>query len=129
MKGKTIIRLVCAAIAAAGVVLCGFWFLSGFGSTYYYTQIDNSRFTQVPPHGVVDLSGNGGMDYSYTLPSYDEGGAGTDVTFGVSRELREGAFLRLTVQPGRGVLNWSEVQYDELPAAVQARYTPPQGGK
>lgn len=122
MTGKTIVRIVCAILVVTGVALCGFWYLSGFGSTYYYTQIDNSKLTQVPPRGMVDLSGNGGMDYSYTLPSYDESGGETDVTFGVSRELREGAFLRLTVQPGRGVLNWSEVQYDELPPAVQARY-------
>lgn len=122
MTGKTIVRIVCAVLVVTGVALCGFWFLSGFGSSYYYTQIDNSKLTQAPPRGVVDLSGNGGMDYSYTLPSYDEGGDEADVTFGVSRELREGAFLRLTVQPGRGVLNWSEVQYDELPPAVQERY-------
>lgn len=122
MTGKTIVRIVCAVLVVTGVALCGFWFLSGFGSSYYYTQIDNSKLAQIPPRGMVDLSGNGGMDYSYTLPSYDEGGGETDVTFGVSRELREGAFLRLTVQPGRGVLNWSEVQYDELPPAVQAHY-------
>lgn len=128
MTGKTIVRIVCAVLVVAGVALCGFWFLSGFGSSYYYTQIDNSKLTQVPPRGMVDLSGNGGMDYSYTLPSYDEGGGEADVTFGVSRELREDAFLRLTVQPGRGVLNWSEVQYDELPPAVQAHYAVPAGG-
>lgn len=128
MKRQTLIGIGIAAAAVLGVALCGFWFLSGFGSAYYYTQIDNSRLSQVSPQGAIDLSGNGGMDYSYTLPSYDEGGGETDVTFGVSRELRESAFLRLTVQPGRGVLNWEEVQYDQLPPAVQARYTAPENG-
>lgn len=114
-------------IAAAVIIcaaLCGAWLFFGLGSTYYYTQIDNSRLTQVSPQGMIDLSGNGGMDHSYTLTAYDENGGERDITFGVSRELRESAYLCLTVQPGRGVLNWSEVQYDELPAAVQAHYIP-----
>ena len=61
------------------------------------------------------------MDYSYTLPGYDEKGRRTDITFGASRELREGAFLQLTVKPLRGVVEWEEVQYDELPVDVQRR--------
>ena len=71
------------------------------------------------------MSGNGGMDWSYTLPSYDKDGGEKDITFGVSRELREGAFLRLMVRPGRGVMTWAEVQYDELPPAVQGHYGEP----
>ncbi|MCI8383267.1 MAG: YxeA family protein, partial [Lachnospiraceae bacterium] len=56
---------------------------------------------------------------------YDENGKGKDITFGTSKELKEGAFIRLTVMPIRGVLEWKEVQYDELPAAVQSNYTAP----
>lgn len=37
-----------------------------------------------------------------------------------SHELRDEAFIRLTAMPVRGVLDWSEVQYVELPTAVQA---------
>ena len=62
------------------------------------------------------------MDYSYTLFSYNENGKGKDITFGTSKELKEGAFIRLTVMPIRGVLEWKEVQYDELPAAVKSNY-------
>ncbi len=72
---------------------------------------------------MIDFDGN--MDYSYTLFSYDENGNGKDITFGTSRELKEGAFIRLTVMPSRGVLEWSEVQYDELPIAVQEQYSLP----
>jgi len=39
--------------------------------------------------------------------------------------LKEGAFVRLTVMPVRGVLEWKEVQYEELPAAVQNHYAAP----
>ena len=116
-------------MGAAAVLLIGLigfctWFLSGSGSTEYYAQIDNSKVEQVDVKGgVISLKGN--LPYSYTLTAYDEKGAEKEITFGTSRELREGAFIRLTVMPVRGVLDWSEVQYDELPAEVQAHYTAP----
>lgn len=69
------------------------------------------------------------MDFSYTLPAYSEDGGQEDITFGVPRELREGAFLCLTMRPGRGVMTWAEVQYDELPPAVRAHYTAPEDGQ
>ena len=125
MNKKSLLGFGIAALAVISVVFCGVWFFSGFGRTYYYTQIDNSRLRQVSPQGAIDLSGNGGMDYSYTLTSYDETGGEKDITFGTSRELREGAFLCLTVSPVRGVLDWSEVQYAQLPSAVQGHYHAP----
>ena len=112
------------AVVLVAVFICVF-FLSGADSTYYYSQIDNSKIEQVESRGgVINFSGS--MDYSYTLFSYNESGKGKDITFGASRELREGAFIRLTVMPIRGVVEWKEVQYDELPATVQDQYTAPQ---
>ena len=111
------------AVVLVAICVCIF-FLSKVGSTYYYSQIDNRKIEQVESRGgVIDFSG--GMGYSYTLFSYNESGKGKDITFGTSRELKEGAFIRLTVMPIRGVLEWKEVQYDELPAAVQDQYTAP----
>ena len=126
-------KLIKIAIGAAAVLLIalsGFctWFLSGSGSTEYYTRIDNSRLSQADPEGGV-ISLNGRLPYAYTLPCYDENGGEQTLTFGVSRALREGAFLRLTVVPVRGVLGWDEVAFDALPAAVQARCAPPSGGE
>ena len=124
MKRKLTIGI--AAIVILIVSFIGFcmWFLSGTGSTYYYSQIDNSKIEQTESKsGVINFSGS--MDYSYTLFSYDENGKGKDITFGTSKELKEGAFIRLTVMPIRGVLEWKEVQYDELPAAVLNNYTAP----
>ncbi len=37
-------------------------------------------------------------------------------------KLTEGAFLQLTVSPIRGVVEWSELTYEELPVKVQERY-------
>ena len=117
---KKQIKIATGAAAVLLIGLIGFcaWFLSGSGSTGYYSQIDNSRVEQVEAKGgVISLKGN--LPYSYTLLSYDEKGSEKEITFGTSRELREGAFIRLTVMPIRGVLDWSEVQYDELPTAVR----------
>ncbi len=121
MKKIIMVGIIAAAVIAVGFIcFCG-WFFSGAESTYYYAQIDNSKIERVDSRGgVIDL--HGGMDYSYTLYAYDENGNGKDITFGTSRELKEGAFIRLTVMPVRGVIEWSEVQYDELPAAVQSIY-------
>ena len=124
MKKKLSIGIAVVVIIVVGFIGFCMWFLSGTGSTYYYSQIDNSKIEQTESKsGVINFSGS--MDYSYTLFSYDENGKGKDITFGTSKELKEGAFIRSTVMPIRGVLEWKEVQYDELPAAVQSNYTAP----
>ena len=126
MKKK--LKITTGVVAVLLIGLAGFcaWFLSGSGSTEYYAQIDNSKVEQVDTKGGV-ISFKDNLPYSYTLTAYDEKGGEKEITFGTSRELREGAFIRLTVMPVRGVLDWSEVQYDELPAAVQNHYAAPLG--
>ena len=126
MEKKQCIWLRVAAVVIAGAIFGYTVFFSGSGDTRNYTQIDNSRLSRAGGQGAVDLTGNGGMDYSYTLTSYDKDGEEKDITFGVSRELREGAFLCLTVRPGRGVMSWAEVRYEELPSAVRERYGAPE---
>ena len=123
---KKQIKIAIGAAAVLLIVLIGFcaWFLSGSGSTEYYAQIDNTKVEQVDTKGGV-ISFKGNLPYSYTLTAYDEKGVEKEIIFGTSRKLKEGAFIRLTVMPVRGVLDWSEVQYDEIPAAVQAHYTAP----
>lgn len=122
MKKKILIGIG----AGAFVAICfGIFLLLGAGSTYYYSQIDNTKIGQTGSAGGV-INFGGSMDYSYTLRCYDEDGNEKDITFGTSRELKEDAFIRLTVMPIRGVLEWVEVQYDELPTAVQKEYTAPQ---
>ena len=123
---KKQVKIAIGAAAVLLISLVGFcaWFLSGSGSAEYYAQIDNTKVEQVDSNGgVINFKGN--LPYSYTLLSYDENGSEKEITFGTSRELRDGAFIRLTVMPVRGVLDWSEVQYGELPAAVQNHYSAP----
>ncbi len=111
-------------LAVAAICVCVFFFSQKNG-TCYYSQIDNTKIEAVTTGGgVIDFTG--GMPYSYTLRSYTENGKGKDITFGTSRQLKQGAFIRLTVVPVRGVIAWEEVQYDELPAAVQSQYPAPE---
>ena len=124
MKKQVKIAIGATAIVLIGLIGFCAWFLSGSGSAEYYSQIDNTRVEQVDTKGGV-ISFKGNLPYSYTLTAYDEKGSEKEITFGASRELKEGAFIRLTVMPVRGVLDWSEVQYDELPAAVQEHYVVP----
>lgn len=120
MKKNVFIGVGGVLAAVAVVIVLATGLMSGSGS-FYYTQIDNSKLTDGEPRdGVIDMQG--GMPYSYTLTAYNEKGAEKDITFGASRELREDAFLQLTVSPVRGVVEWSEVSYEELPVKVQERY-------
>ena len=117
--GKKIILGICAALAA--ICVCGF-FLSESDGDCYYTQVDNSKTERDGVRdGVVDF--NGDMKYSYTLLCYNDNGKSKELTFGTSKELKDGAFICLTVKPIRGVIEWKEVQYNELPEAVQSQYS------
>ena len=102
--------------AAVLIVLCmGVAFLATQGKTDYYTQIDNRWVTEIAPHGA--------MNYEYNLDAYDETGKERDITFESSKVLTDGAYICLKVAPIRGVVTWAEVQYDELPPAVQEVYS------
>lgn len=124
-SARTGVVVLAVVLVVVGAALFVFTRIFDTGTAgIYYTQVDNSRIKQNhPTGGVIDLTG--GLAYSYTLPAYDGSGAEKEIEFGMSRQLREGAFLRLEVLPVRGVISWDEVQYGELPEAVQARYTDP----
>ena len=130
MKKSMKISLVTfAALVAAGTALFLLSRMFGGDSVQiYYTRIDNSKIKENHSSGgVIDLTG--GLAYSYTLPAYDENGKEREIEFGMSRKLTQDAFIRLEVLPVRGVVNWSEARYDELPAAVRACYPEPTGAQ
>lgn len=80
----------------------------------YFLQVDNTKVSEITPHG--------GMSYRYTIQAFRADGSGQQIDFDTSRVLREEAFVRLEVAPVRGIISWSEVDYEELPAAVQGKY-------
>lgn len=78
----------------------------------YYTQIDNSK--------VEEVSATDDMKYEYTLKAYNKNGKEKEIKFKTSRKLREDAYLELEVMQIRGVVNWKEVQENELPEDVKS---------
>lgn len=97
-----------------------FAFVSGDGSDYY-TQIDNSKMEKIETsNGVINFKGS--LPYSYTLTCYNATGKKKELHFTSEKQLRQDAFLHLKVKSIRGVVNWSEVQYNELPHDVQKKY-------
>lgn len=106
---------------AALLVIAGgiaFFYLCNSGnSTAYYSIIDNSRVTE-STKAVGNVPGN----FEYKLDAYDADGNMKTITFKTSRELREGAYIKLNVMPVRGVMNLEEVQYEDLSDAVKSIY-------
>ena len=80
----------------------------------YYTKIDNTRIQTLP--ATED------MNYEYTLTCYNEQGKSREIKFKTSRQLREGAYLKLEFLNIAGVRNWEKVQLEELPEKVKEIY-------
>ncbi len=59
------------------------------------------------------------MKYQYTLVAYNKNGKEKEVQFKTTRELREDAYLELEIMSARGVVNWKEVQVNDLPNNVK----------
>lgn len=112
---------VAAVLGAAYVAFMLYFSFSGSG-TPYYTQIDNSRMQPTEPSGGVIHFDTSSLPYTYTLTAYDANGWARELSFGASRELMQGAYVRLEVAPVRGVIRWEEVSYEDLPLVVQNRY-------
>lgn len=83
----------------------------------YYVKVDNAHISENDSSGGV-VNAKSSEPYIYELEAVNESGDKTTLEFGVSRELRQNAYLRLDIQPVRGVVSWSEVPADELPPKV-----------
>ena len=126
-KKKTAL-VVLAAVVVFWTAAAAFTLPSFFDATttpIYSPLIHNPKISQHDSRGGV-VNFKGSLPYSYTLTSYDENGKEKEITFGTSKELQEGAFISLEVVPVRGVTSWAEVQYEELPEAVQGKYAAPE---
>ena len=107
---KEKLPIIIAVIIVIALIVGTYYFLV-VHKDQYYTQIDNTK--------IQEISGSDDMKYEYTLTAYNKNGKEKEVKFKTSRELREGAYLELDVMQMRGVINWREVQQDELPDAVK----------
>ncbi len=107
---KEKLPIIIAVIIMIVLVVGAYYFLV-VHKDQYYTQIDNTK--------IEEVSSTDDMRYQYTLTAYNKKGKEKEVQFKTSRELREGAYLELDVMQLRGVINWREVQMDELPDDVK----------
>ena len=107
---KEKIPIIIAVIIVIALAVVAYYFLVEH-KALYYTQIDNTK--------IEEISGSDDMKYQYTLTAYNKNGKQKEVQFKTSRELREGAYLELDVMQMRGVVNWREVQEDDLPDDVK----------
>ncbi len=83
----------------------------------YYVKIDNACISKnASSDGVINVGSS--EPYLYNLEAVSATGDKVEIKFGASRELREDAFLKLDLQPFRGVVGWSEVPEDALPSNV-----------
>lgn len=96
------------------VALCALaYYLLMVHTENYFVQIDNSEVQEISP-----------SEYKYNLTAYDEHGKMHEVEFTAYKKLREDAYLKLEVMSIRGVVNWEEVQYDDLPLDTRTHLTP-----
>ena len=107
---KEKIPIIIAVIIVIALMIGAFYFLF-IHKTLYYIQIDNTKIEELP--------GNDDMKYQYTLIAYNKNGKEKEIQFKTTRELREDAYLELEVMSIRGVINWKEVQKENLPEAVR----------
>lgn len=120
MSKKPAIIAAIVIVIAVGAVAVKWGLVDNMANGDYYTQIDNGKVHELHSNGgVVDPTG--GMKWEYALAAYDEAGDEKEISFGTERQLREGAYLRLTVVPIRGVVGWEEVQFDQIPFKAQAK--------
>ena len=83
----------------------------------YYVKIDNARISKnESSDGVINFRYS--EPYLYKLEAVNATGDKAEIEFGASRELHQDAFIKLDIQPFRGVVGWSEVSEDALPDDV-----------
>ncbi|WP_214703259.1 MULTISPECIES: YxeA family protein [unclassified Exiguobacterium] len=56
--------------------------------------------------------------YVYTQPAFSSEGKSKEVTFTATKELREGAYLRLYVKDGDTVTSYEEVSRADVPRSI-----------
>lgn len=110
---KEKLPMVIAVIVAIGILALAYYFMF-IHQEAYYTQIDNEKIEQI--------STSDDMKYEYTLTAYNSNGKEKEVKFKTIRALREDGYLEVDVMKGRKVVDWREVQYQELQEKVQENY-------
>ena len=110
---KEKIPMIIVAVIVIALMVTAFYFLA-IHKDIYYTKIDNTK--------IEEISSSDDMKYQYKLTAYNKNGNSNQVEFKTSRQLKEGAYLELEVMSIRGVINWKEVQINEIPNKVKKEF-------
>lgn len=119
-RKPVLIAIIVVILAIAAACVC--WSMSGsFANGAYYVQVDNEKVHELHSQGGV-IDPTGGMSWEYTLEGRNADGDVREISFGTERQLRDGAYLKLSLVPIRGVVAWGEVQLDEMPSSVRSAF-------
>lgn len=115
-KGKA---LGLAAVLVVIILGAGFFHLGSstnlLANGTYYTKIDNAHVTENDSTGdVIHLKSS--EPFVYQLHAANEDGHEIEASFGAAHELRQDAYLKLNLEPLRGVVYWEEVSPEDLPS-------------
>lgn len=116
---KIVIIVAASVILGLGALAFALYsVVSWSGGENYYTCVSNENVehNESEREGIIDFKG--GLPYIYHLNSFSEKGGEKLITFGASKELREGAYIRLKFVPVRGVVSWEEVKKEDIPENV-----------
>ena len=116
-KGQTMAITAVATCGLAAALILAASMTNLFLAGDYYVKIDNAHISENESSGgVINLGSS--EPYLYKLEAVNAAGDKTEIEFGASRELHQNAFLKLDLQPIRGVVRWSEISEDSLPPKV-----------
>lgn len=116
-KGKTIAITAVVTCGLAAALILAASMTNLFLAGDYYVKIDNAHISENESSGgVINLGSS--EPYLYKLEAVNAASDRTEIEFGASRELHQNAFLKLDLQPIRGVVGWSEISEDSLPPKV-----------
>lgn len=102
-KGKTMQITAVATCGLAAALILAASMTNLFLAGDYYVKIDNAHISENESSGgVINLGSS--EPYLYKLEAVNAAGDKTEIEFGASRELHQNAFLKLDLQPIRGVV-------------------------
>ncbi|HIF1424112.1 TPA: YxeA family protein [Enterococcus faecium] len=96
-------------------------FLGGSFAAYHYFYGGEAYYTKITTNGEMSATqadnGEKFTTYTYKQAAYNKDGEKKQVTLRKEREhpLKMNAYLKLKVNPRKGVLSWEEIKASEVP--------------
>ncbi|MFK4899223.1 YxeA family protein [Lactococcus petauri] len=99
------------------------------GGTYTWYRIQTAGeiyYVQIKEDGQkkIERFNNGEQfeNYYYNLTGYNDKGEAKKLNYTAGHNLKHGAFLKITYNNKRGVINWEEIQKKDIPQNVLDKF-------